>query len=125
MPIYDNNNNCVLVGKPDTTHLKLGMTKWTKQLSRTIDVPNFLLALKDDGVITPVKKLDIEKEYNRDEQSGKLIMMMVDQTNENIWKFCKCLRGFDENLANLVENQNTDGIDIGNWLFIVFKLPTC
>ena len=49
-----------------------------------------------------------------EEQCGKLIMKMMDETKENLWMFCKCLRSFDENLANLIENKNDDGKQIGN-----------
>ena len=70
--------------------------------------------MKKNRVLSETEKLEIQKEYNMEEQCGKLIMKMMDETKENLWMFCKCLRSFDENLANLIENKNDDGKQIGN-----------
>lgn len=95
----------------DTTLLKFGLTKWAKQFSKTIDLETFLCQLKDKRVLSQTEKMNIENQYNKEEQSSKLIMKMVDETNENLLQFCSCLRTLDENLANLIENKNTDGVD--------------
>ena len=64
-----------------------------------------------------MEKLEVEKEYNKEEQCGKLIMRILDGTKENLWKFCRCLRTVDDNLANLIENKNSDGREIGWFSF--------
>ena len=117
-PTCKNQQNCIFfhfsVDATDITYLKYGLTKWTKQFSRTIDLDRFLIHLKKNRVLSETEKLEIQKEYNMEEQCGKLIMKMMDETQENLWMFCKCLRSFDENLANLIDNKNDDGKQIGN-----------
>ena len=102
--------------------MKYGLTKWAKQFSRTIELDTFMAHLKNDGVLTYTEKLEVEKEYNKEDQCSKLIMTMIDETNENLLKFCKCLRSVDENLANLIENRNRDGKDIGSFPLFFLSL---
>ena len=70
-------------------------------------------SLKDKGVITQEDKTVIEMEYNKEEQACKLIMKIVDGEDEHLREFCRCLRNVNRSLADLIENRNDDGAEIG------------
>ena len=114
----------ISVDEMDTTYLKYGLTKWTKQFVRTIELDTFMTHLKNDGVLSYTEKLEIEKAYNKEEQCSKLIMKMLDETKNNFLKFMKCLRSVDSNLADLIENKNKDGREIGG-LSLLFRTDMC
>ena len=103
----------VLDDPSDTTYLRFSLTKWTKQFTRDIELDMLLGSLKDKGIITQADKSAIEMEYNKEEQACTLIMKMVDEKDENLREFCSCLRKVNRNLADLIENRNTDGAEIG------------
>ena len=71
--------------------------------------------LKRSGVLSSMEISAIERHYNKVEQCNTLIMQMVDETDENVWKFCRCLRESYKMLADLIENTTDDGTDIGKY----------
>lgn len=93
--------------------IRVGMTKWVRQISRGINVGVFLHKLKHEGVINGTAKRQIEEEYSGEEQMQALILHMLNETRFNTYKWCQCLRKMSPPLADLVENTNTDGREIG------------
>lgn len=96
----------------ELTWIKFNMTKWIKQLSRLRNIDIFMEKLLSNGIISSTVKMTIEIE-SLGEQMPLLVLHMLDETKENIYKFCKCLRELDENFADLLENNNTDGAETG------------
>ncbi|XP_052236590.1 sterile alpha motif domain-containing protein 9-like [Dreissena polymorpha] len=99
------------------TLMKFNMTKWIRQLSRMPNVNTFLKRLKDANVITEAHISDIEHEYSYGSQMEKLILI-VQQSVESttLYRFCKELRSMHAQLADLIENKNTDGKETDEYL---------
>lgn len=91
------------------------MTKWLKQLTRLQDVDNFLQMLKDKNVITQNVKEVIQQSANGT-QMHTLVLHMLEETKikQDIYHFCQCLRRIDSRMADLLENNTSDGKSIGN-----------
>lgn len=98
----------------DLTWIKFNMTKWLKQLSRLQDFDRFLQLLEQKKAITNECKKAVE-ESSKGEQMHSLVLNMLQETKtkEDIFNFCYCLRQVDDKLADLLENNNSDGKDIG------------
>jgi hypothetical protein len=93
--------------------IKIGLTKWVRQLTRGIDVSTFLHMVKEENVISDTTKRQIEDEYSYEEQMQQLVLHMMNETTVNLCKLCQCLRQLAPVMADLVENSNTDGREIG------------
>ncbi|XP_053382578.1 sterile alpha motif domain-containing protein 9-like [Mercenaria mercenaria] len=104
------------VDQADVWRIKIGLTKWVRQLSRGVVVSALLQALKEEGVINDTTKRQIEEEYSNEEQMQLLVLHMMDETKLNLYKFCQCLRQLSSIMADLVENSNTDGRDVEQYL---------
>ncbi|XP_053381828.1 sterile alpha motif domain-containing protein 9-like [Mercenaria mercenaria] len=100
----------------DETMIKIGLTKWVRQLSRGLNVGVFIRELKDKGVINDTLKRQIEENYSYEEQMQVLILHMLNETRFNLCELCRCLRSIAPRLADLIENTNTDGKEIEKYL---------
>lgn len=97
--------------------IKIGLTKWVRQLSRGLNVGIFIRMLKDKAVINDTIKRKIEEEYTYEQQMSALILNMINETKFNLYTMCQCLRQLAPLLSDLVENTNTDGEQIGMTIF--------
>lgn len=93
--------------------IKLGLTKYVRQLARALDVDVLLLDLKKQGVINDTLRRTIEQTYNYEEQMQQLVLHMLGETRENLLKFIACLRKKSSLLADLVQHKPSDEKEIG------------
>lgn len=93
--------------------IKLGLTKYVRQLARCLEVDALLQDLKSQGIVSDMVKRMIERMYNYEEQMQLLVLHMIDETRENLLKFCDCVRRRNSLLADLILHQSTDEKDIG------------
>ncbi|XP_052235125.1 uncharacterized protein LOC127847336 isoform X3 [Dreissena polymorpha] len=99
------------------TLIKFNMTKWIRQLSRMPNISIFLKRLKHENVITEAHMSDIENEYSYGSQMEKLILIIQQSADStSIYRFCKELRNMHPQLADLLENKNTDGKETDEYL---------
>ncbi|XP_045180495.2 uncharacterized protein LOC123539788 isoform X2 [Mercenaria mercenaria] len=92
--------------------IKLGLTRYVRQLARSLEVDVLLQELKAQGVINDTLKRKIEQRYNCEEQMQLLVIHMMDETRENLLKLCGCLRKVNTLLADLVQHKPSDEKEI-------------
>ncbi|XP_053381829.1 uncharacterized protein LOC128549290 [Mercenaria mercenaria] len=65
--------------------IKFGLTKWIRQLSRGVDVAEFLKILNTQSIISEIpKKRDFEQEYSNEGQMRLLVLHMVNHGTKMI-----------------------------------------
>jgi hypothetical protein len=111
--VFKNHIHFFSVDADGTIQMKIGLTKWVRQLSRGLDVGIFIRMLKNEEVINDTMKRKIEQEYTYEEQMRVLILHMINETKFNLCKMCRCLRNLSPQLADLIEDTNTDGNEVG------------
>lgn len=93
------------------------MTKWLNQLSRLQDFDRFLQLLEEKKVITRSFKKTVEESLNGEQMQIIVLNILQDtKTKDDVYNFCSCLREVDNKIADLLENNSSDGQDIGNIL---------
>ncbi|XP_053382158.1 uncharacterized protein LOC123539661 isoform X2 [Mercenaria mercenaria] len=96
--------------------IKYCLTKFVRLLARSYEMDILLQTLKDAGVFTATTKRTIEHTHHAEKQFQQLIVFMVDETRENLLKFCSVMREMNSDIADFVIHNHDGSRDIGKVL---------
>lgn len=103
--------------------IRFGMTTYVRHIGRYVDLPAVLKDLEVQGVLSENKRLAMALEDDKEEQASVLVMHMLDETKENLLKFCRCIRKIQPVVSDLIENSSDDGKSIGEIFCFSFWSP--
>lgn len=96
------------------------MTAFIRQIGECVDVSAVVKDLQQEGVFSERERLAIEQESGREEQAVLMVLHMLDETKENLFRFCRCIRTHKPLIADLIEYSSDDGTSVGMFYTHIF-----
>lgn len=115
-------NDICLITDDNETIVRYGMTAFIRQIGRFVDVTAVAKDLQIEGVFSERERLAIAQESDREEQAVIMVLHMLDETKENLMKFCRCIRTHNPLIADLIEYSNDDGTSVRTFYAHMYKL---